>query len=33
MTAWKGMLTRFGDVTELIGRDDDCFVIGGPGTK
>jgi hypothetical protein len=33
MTPWKGRLTRFGDVTELLGRDDDCFVIGGPGDE
>ncbi|HVK09221.1 MAG TPA: FG-GAP-like repeat-containing protein [Gemmataceae bacterium] len=33
MTAWKGMLTRFGDVTALLTRDDDCFVIGGPGDE
>ncbi len=33
MTPWKGMLTKFGDVTELIQRDDDCFVIGGPGDE
>lgn len=33
MTPWKGLLTRFGDVTELLGRADDCFVIGGPGDE
>lgn len=33
MTPWKGMLTRFGDVTQLLTRDDDCFVVGGPGDE
>jgi hypothetical protein len=28
-----GNLTRFGDVTELLNAEDDCFVIFGPGEE
>jgi hypothetical protein len=32
-TKWKGKLTRFGDVTELIVGVDDRFVLCGPGDE
>jgi Flp pilus assembly protein TadD len=32
-TKWRGKLTRTGDVTELLARDDDHFVICGPGDE
>jgi tetratricopeptide (TPR) repeat protein len=33
VTPWRGMLTRLGDVTELLRKDDDCFVLCGPGDE
>jgi len=33
VTPWQGMLTRLGDVTELLRRDDDQFVVMGPGDE
>jgi hypothetical protein len=33
VTKWKGNLTRFGDVTELLKAADDRFVISGPGEE
>jgi hypothetical protein len=33
ITRLKGKLTRFGEVTELLRRQDDCFVIFGPGDE
>jgi tetratricopeptide (TPR) repeat protein len=33
VTRWKGNLTRFGDVTELLAKTDDRFVIIGPGDE
>ncbi|HEV3436063.1 MAG TPA: CRTAC1 family protein, partial [Gemmata sp.] len=32
-TKWRGKLTRTGDVTELLTKDDDHFVICGPGDE
>lgn len=33
VTAWKGKLTRLGDVTELLRAADDRFVLCGPGDE
>ncbi|MBO0697981.1 MAG: VCBS repeat-containing protein [Zavarzinella sp.] len=33
ITPWRGMLTKLGDVTELLQRQDDCFVLCGPGDE
>jgi cytochrome c-type biogenesis protein CcmH/NrfG len=33
VTRWQGTLTRAGDVTELLRRDDDRFVLCGPGDE
>ncbi|MBL7188380.1 MAG: hypothetical protein ISS70_18800 [Phycisphaerae bacterium] len=36
MIPWKsmsGQYTRYGDVTELLDRADDCYVIMGPGEE
>jgi len=33
VTKWKGNLTRTGDVTELVQKTDDRFVIAGPGDE
>jgi len=33
VTPWRGMLTKLGDVTELVRRDDDHFVVVGPGDE
>src|SRR5260221_13496608 len=33
VTRWKGRLTRFGDVTELLAATDDRVVILGPGDE
>jgi Tfp pilus assembly protein PilF len=33
VTPWQGMLTRLGDVTDLVRRDDDQFVVMGPGDE
>ncbi|HKB03759.1 MAG TPA: CRTAC1 family protein, partial [Gemmataceae bacterium] len=33
VTPWRGMLTRLGDVTDLLQKDDDCFVLCGPGEE
>src|SRR5205823_14490305 len=33
VTRWKGRLTRFGDVTELLAATDDRLVILGPGDE
>jgi tetratricopeptide (TPR) repeat protein len=32
-TKWRGRLTRTGDVTELLTKDDDHFVLCGPGDE
>jgi hypothetical protein len=32
-TKWRGKLTRTGDVTELLTKDDDHFVLCGPGDE
>jgi len=35
-TPWKmmaGTYTRYGEVTELLGRADDCYVVMGPGEE
>lgn len=33
VTRLAGKMTRFGDVTELLREEDDCFVIFGPGEE
>jgi Tfp pilus assembly protein PilF len=33
VTRWRGRLTRAGDVTELLRRGDDRFVVCGPGDE
>jgi hypothetical protein len=33
VTPWRGMLTRLGDVTDLLVKDDDQFVVAGPGEE
>lgn len=33
VTRWRGRLTRTGDVTELLARPDDRFVLCGPGDE
>jgi hypothetical protein len=33
VTPWRGMLTRLGDVTELLQKQDDFFVLCGPGDE
>jgi tetratricopeptide (TPR) repeat protein len=33
VTPWRGMLTRAGDVTELLLAEDDRFVLCGPGDE
>jgi tetratricopeptide (TPR) repeat protein len=33
VTPWRGVLTRLGDVTDLVRREDDCFVLCGPGDE
>jgi tetratricopeptide (TPR) repeat protein len=33
VTKWKGKLTRLGDVTELLTKADDRFVVFGPGDE
>lgn len=33
VSSWSGWLTKFGDVTELLQKTDDRFVIGGPGDE
>jgi hypothetical protein len=33
VTRWQGRLTRTGDVTDLLRRDDDRFVLCGPGDE
>ena len=33
VTRWQGFFTRTGDVTDLLRRDDDRFVICGPGDE
>ena len=33
VTPWKGMLTKLGDVTDLLQARDDHFVVSGPGDE
>src|SRR5260370_42535166 len=33
VSRWQGRLTRTGDVTDLLRRDDDRFVLCGPGAE
>ena len=33
VTPWRGMLTRLGDVSELVGQEDDQYMVCGPGEE